>query len=79
MLSIGVWEDEDSIFDAAARYKLPWTQLYDYGSRLALPTSSTTLYGIKGIPHIILFAPDGTILCRNLRGGEIEQKLKELF
>ena len=34
---------------------------------------------ISGIPHIILFAPDGTILARGLRGEELEKKLEEIF
>lgn len=33
---------------------------------------STELYGIKGIPQIMLFGPDGIIVKRNLRG----QKMK---
>ena len=37
------------------------------------------LYGISGIPHIILFAPDGTILARGLRGNQIEMKLAEVL
>ena len=40
---------------------------------------ATDLYGIKGIPETILFAPDGTILARGLRGEEIEKKLAEIF
>ena len=32
-----------------------------------------------GIPHTILFAPDGTILARGLRGVDIDKKLEELF
>ncbi len=36
-------------------------------------------YGIKGIPQIILFAPDGSILARGLRGEDIEKKLAEIF
>ena len=28
---------------------------------------------------IILFAPDGTIVARGLRGAQIEQKLAEIF
>ncbi len=34
-------------------------------------------YGIMGIPHIILFGPDGTILERDLRGEEIEIAVKK--
>ena len=37
------------------------------------------LYGIDGIPHIFLFAPDGTILARGLRGKDIDKKLEEIF
>ena len=40
---------------------------------------ATNAYNISGIPHIILFAPDGTILARGLRGEEIESKLSEIF
>ncbi|MBR4161007.1 MAG: hypothetical protein IKT87_04940 [Bacteroidaceae bacterium] len=32
----------------------------------------SSLYGIKGIPQIMLFGPDGIIVKRNLRG----QKMK---
>ena len=35
------------------------------------------VYGIMGIPHIILFGPDGTILARDLRGEMIEIAVKQ--
>ena len=38
-----------------------------------------TLYGIDALPHTILFAPDGTIIARNIYGEELKEKLKELF
>ena len=34
-------------------------------------------YGIEGIPEIILFAPDGKIVARGLRGEEIEKAVKK--
>lgn len=37
------------------------------------------LYGISSIPATVLIDRDGVILARNLRGGELEQKLKEIF
>ena len=40
---------------------------------------ATDAYGIQAIPYSILFAPDGTILARGLRGEEIDAKLKEIF
>lgn len=39
--------------------------------------TAATLYGINTIPHLILFAPDGTIAERNLRGNRIEEAVKE--
>lgn len=38
-----------------------------------------TLYGIDALPHTILFAPDGTIIARNIYGEELKEKLKEIF
>ncbi len=32
-----------------------------------------TAYGVRSIPHMILFAPDGTILARGLHGEEIRE------
>ena len=37
------------------------------------------LYGFNGIPRIMLFAPDGTIVHNELRGDLIEEKLKEVL
>ena len=41
--------------------------------------TATDAYGIQAIPETILFAPDGTILARGLRGEELEKKLAEIF
>ena len=37
------------------------------------------LYGFQGIPHTVLIDKEGKILESGLRGGALEQKLKELF
>lgn len=37
------------------------------------------LYGISSIPSTVLVDADGNILARNLRGQELENKLKEIF
>jgi hypothetical protein len=42
-------------------------------------TEPTDLYGIKGIPHIIIFGPDGTILSRGLTGDDLANKLAEVL
>ena len=34
-------------------------------------------FGITGIPHLILFGPDGSIVKRGMRGEQIEEAVKE--
>ena len=36
-------------------------------------------YHFSGIPYVLLFAPDGTIIARGLRGEDIGKKLAEIF
>ena len=36
-------------------------------------------YGVQSIPHTLLLGKDGTILYKDLRGGELELKLKPLL
>ena len=40
---------------------------------------AASAYHFGAIPHAILFAPDGTILARGLRGKDIDKKLEEIF
>ena len=53
--------------------------LISYPQILNTQKIATDLYGIDIIPETILFAPDGTILVRGLRGEEIQNKLAEIF
>ena len=46
-----------------------WNQIVDAKN---VPTD---IYGIMGIPHIILFGPDGTIIKRGLYGESIEEEV----
>lgn len=71
VLSIAVWDDPADTKVAAEEEGVIWSQIINAQQ---VPTE---LYGIEGIPHIILFGPDGTILKRNLRGEEIEAAVAE--
>lgn len=64
VLGVAVWDKPEATEKAIKTLELPWNQIINAQS---IPTD---LYGIEGIPHIILFGPDGTILKRNLRGAE---------
>ncbi len=37
------------------------------------------LYGVRGIPYTVLLDPEGKIAAKNLRGQQLEDKLKELL
>src|SRR5690606_2445784 len=37
------------------------------------------MYGVSSIPHTILLDKEGRILARNLRGPQLEEKLREIF
>ena len=73
ILGVTVWDKLADSKKAIEEDQLPWSQILD---AQAIPT---TLYGIKGIPHIILFGPDGTIVKRGLRGEAIAETLEELL
>ena len=73
VLGIAAWDKPEATLKAIEEDKIPYPQIIN-SQKIA-----TDLYGINGIPHIILFAPDGTILKRGLRGDGIEEALKEIF
>ena len=57
---------------AVQELKLPWPQIFN-------KEEATDLYGISGIPQLILFAPDGKIVARDLRGAKIAKTLDEIL
>lgn len=64
--------DKPELSDSVVqKMNIPFPQIYK-----SAPMST---YGVTAIPATILFAPDGTILARGLRGEEIEKKLAEIF
>ena len=72
VLGVNVWDKEPEFKKALTSENINYPQLYASHN-----TDATTLYGIKGIPQIILFAPDGTIVQRDLRGEEMKALVAE--
>jgi len=66
VLSVAVWDKVEDTKAGAIENGILWNQIINAQQ---IPTD---LYGIEGIPQIMLFGPDGTILYRDLRGGAIE-------
>ncbi len=73
ILGIGVYDSKDAILNALEHLQYPWPQIIDSNERYM------DLYAANYVPLIILFAPDGTILKRDLRGGELIRTVDELL
>ena len=72
VLGVPVWDKRPDTDNAIKELGIKYTQLFVGDDR-----TPTEIYGIQGIPQIILFAPDGTIAKRNLRGEKIEAAVVE--
>ncbi len=69
VVSIAVWERQpvEVTIETAEKLGMTWNQINN------AKTEPAELYGVEGIPHLILFGPDGTILKRGFHGAEIEE------
>ena len=73
VLGVAVWDNPDDTRKAIDELKITWPVIV--GTQKL--TEPTDLYGIKGIPHIIIFGADGTILSRGLTGDDLAARLEE--
>lgn len=71
MLGIAVKDKREEVLRVVREKGYVWNQLFDTDA-IACST-----YGIKTIPQIMLFAPDGKIVASNLRGENILRELAE--
>ncbi len=73
VLSIGVWEEKiEDNEKAKQELNMTWETLFDKDSRAA------EIYGIQGIPTLLLISPEGEIVARTHSPKEIDEKLAEL-
>lgn len=61
ILGIGVWEEREAHLEGVKNLKMTWPQIFN-------KDEATKLFGISGIPQILLIGPDGTIVARDLHG-----------
>lgn len=73
VLGVAVWDKPDASLKAIADEQITYPQIIN-SQHIA-----TDIYGINAIPEIILFAPDGTIAARGLRGAAIEQVMQRIY
>ena len=75
VVGIAVWDMPDDTRKAIEELNITWPVIA--GTHKL--TEPTDLYGIKSIPHVIIFGPDGTILSRGLTGDALAAKLAEVI
>ncbi len=73
VVGVFVWDDPTNFPSVVELQKIAWPQILD------VQDVSTDLYGIRGIPYNVIFAPDGTIVSRGLRGDDLVNKLDSIF
>lgn len=70
VLGVAVWDEVENTKQAIKDHEIPWHSILD---AQRIPTD---LYGIQGIPCIILFSPDGTILSRDKQSDALKADVK---
>ena len=71
VLGVNVWDNEQKFLETLKNENVDYAQIF-----VPRDVNATELYGIKGIPQIMLIGPDGTILKRDLRGDGIMEAVK---
>ena len=66
-----VADTRENFAKAVAAEGISWPQIFDSAK------TARALYGVTGIPQIILFAPDGRIVARDLRGEQMVKLVEE--
>jgi thiol-disulfide isomerase/thioredoxin len=74
VLGVYVWDEIENLAPAMEAEKITWPQIIDSNE------IATKLYGVQGIPCIMLIGPDGTILDRtNLRGDNMQPTVEKFM
>lgn len=70
VLGVAVWDEPDDTKKAITQHGLEW-ECWLNGQN-----TPTDIYGISGIPCIILFGPDGTILSRDKQDEDLKADVR---
>lgn len=71
ILGVATWDDVEATKNHLVSHSYPWNQIIDTGK---IPMEK---YGFSYIPMIMLFAPDGTILHKQLRGENLIRTIEK--
>ncbi|MEA3364631.1 MAG: redoxin domain-containing protein [Candidatus Hydrogenedentes bacterium] len=74
MLGISLDSEKDALMAYIEREKIPWPQIF----APEIPGFDiTSMWGIEGIPAILLIGPDGTLAAQHLRGEAIAVAVRQ--
>lgn len=73
VLGVATWDEPEDTKAAIEELGIKYPQIMN------AQKAGSDAYGIEGIPQIILFGPDGTILKRDLRGEAIAGAVREVL
>lgn len=79
IIGISIDEDGDSWREAVEKHHLPWLQVHETAVSKADRSAASDLYGITGVPTLVLIAPDGKVISSNSEGTELMAKFTEIF
>lgn len=71
IVGVAVWDEVADTQAAVQRMQIPWPQILD------AKTVPTDLYGIMGIPCILLVDPEGNIVSRDLQDDALRKAVRE--
>ncbi|TRZ45040.1 TlpA family protein disulfide reductase [Robertkochia solimangrovi] len=74
VVSVSIDKKEDAWREAVAADGIEGTVLLAQDSKQLMRD-----YTFSGIPYMVLLDPEGKVLAKNLRGEELQKKLKEIF
>ncbi|RMG85657.1 MAG: TlpA family protein disulfide reductase [Bacteroidetes bacterium] len=76
ILSVSLDKQKDRWLQAIEKDGLTWRHVSDLKG---WQNEAAKTYGVRSIPHTVLVDKEGRIIARNLRGPNLEAKLKEIF
>lgn len=76
IISVSLDSENKNWLDAISKDKLTWTQISDLKGQ---QNEIAVLYGIQSIPASFLINPEGIIIDKNLKGDELNKRLKTLL
>ena len=76
ILGVSLDQKKDEWLKAIKADQLEWQHISDlkYWSSIVVP-----MYNIQGIPYNVLLDPEGKVIAENLRGPQLEAKLREVL